>query len=348
MRSPLLACIALALVPWSLVFAQTAPLSGDSDEDGLSDALEQSLLVQFAPSFLIGREDCSGTPAQFVRELTPTVKIQDGTIYGQVSPHASASGGAPLAEIHFYHLWRRDCGPHGHPLDTEHVAVLVQASGPDLSTATWRAVYWYAAAHENTVCDVSQIARASTVKAEDHGAKIWVSPGKHASYLNETLCRAGCGADRCEQMVPLATSTVINLGEPGHPMNGSLFIASKNWPLAEKMSASNFPPGPINRLEALPTTDIAWFSPGRHPAQGVIAHSVATEQTLAAGSANTTAALAVSGQDTSTAISVAQDSTGNALDTSYHHTTHALGTSLRHVGRALHLQPTPKPAPLPR
>lgn len=330
--------------------AQTPPsqLTIDSDHDGLPDALEQSLLVQFAPSFLIGQDDCSDIPAQFLPELTPSVKAEDGTIYGQVSPHAVPAGEAPMAEIHFYHLWKRDCGHHGHPLDTEHVAVLVRASTTDLRTATWHALYWYAAAHENTVCDVSQIARASTLKAEDHGAKVWISPGKHASYLNETLCRAGCGADRCEQMTSLHTSALINLGEPGHPMHGSLFIASNRWPLADKMSATNFPAAPISRLNALPVTDIAWFSPGRHPTQGIISRSSATQHTLAEGSSNTTSALATSGHNTSTAISLAQDSTGNALDASYRHTTHALGNSLRHVRHALHLKPTPKdPSPSP-
>src|SRR5215467_6738015 len=84
-------------------------------------------------------------------------------------------------------------------------------SACDLSSATWKAVYWYAAAHENTVCDVSQIARASTLHAEDHGARIWVSPGKHASYFNEMLCQRGCGADRCEDMTAMVPLQVINL-----------------------------------------------------------------------------------------------------------------------------------------
>ena len=145
--------------------------AADSDHDGMSDALEQALLIQFVPAFMVGRHDCSEIPAEFAPDMkTPTVKAEDGTIYGQVFPAKSSSGDLPTAEIHYYHLWKRDCGPHGHPLDTEHVAVLVRASDGNLDSARWKAIYWYAAAHENTVCDVSQIARASTIHAEELGA----------------------------------------------------------------------------------------------------------------------------------------------------------------------------------
>jgi hypothetical protein len=245
-------------------------------------------------------------------------------------------------ELHYYHLWRLDCGEHSHPLDTEHVAVLVRASQSDTAQATWKAIYWYAAAHEQTVCDVSQIARASTLHAEDKGAKVWISPGKHASYLDERLCQRGCGADRCEAMMPLQSGRVINLGEQGHPMNGSLFISSSAWPLEFKMEHTNFPVEPVARLERLPPTEIAWFNPGRHPAQGVIAISSSTEGTMAKGASETVSSLGVATDSAGGAISVAGDSTGSALGASYRWTIHALGASARHVGRALGLSGKPK------
>ena len=111
--------------------------------------------------------------------------------------------------------------------------------------------------------------------------KVWISPGKHASYLNQTLCQGGCGADKCANMVALAPGKLINLGEIGQPMNGSLFISSSAWPLADKMANTNFPAGPVARLNQLPESDIAWFNAGRHPAQGVIAVSSSTEQAIA-------------------------------------------------------------------
>src|SRR5580698_126683 len=321
-------------------FEHTTLLAADSDGDGMSDVLEQALLIQFEPVFMVGRHDCSETPAEFHPDVrTPEPEQENGTIYGQVFPAKTSTNTRPIAEVHYYHLWKKDCGPHGHPLDAEHVSVLVQASDSQLSSATWKAMYWYAAAHENTVCDVSQIARASTLDAEDHGAKVWISPGKHASYLNETLCQSGCGADRCLDMVPLTPGKLINLGEIGQPMNGSLFIASTAWPLADKMTRSNFPPGPIARLNELPVSDIAWFNAGMHPAQGMIAVSSSTEQAIAESGYNTTAAISVAGDSTGTALSTAQDSTGNALQKSYRHTKHALGISARHVGEALHVTP---------
>jgi hypothetical protein len=287
--------------------------------------VEQSLLQQFSPVFFIGSHDCADEPADFQPGFRqPTVQAQDGTIYGQVFPVKVAAGAKPLAEIHFYHLWSRDCGAHGHPLDTEHVAVLVQASGGDLATATWRALDWYAAAHENTVCDVSEIARASTLHAEESGAKVWISPGKHASYFNQAMCDRGCGADRCEAMVALRTSRVVNLGEVAQPMNGSTFVASEAWPLAAKMSRSDFSSESLARLSTLPEDAIALDHPGKHPAQGVIGISYSTGEAIAGG-----------GEDTDAALSVAHKKTGNALGKSYGKTKHALGTSARHVGRAL-------------
>jgi len=317
---------------------QPAPPAIDSDHDGISDGLEQSLLIQFAPKFLVGSHDCSNIPAEFQPGISgAVVESENGTIYGQVFPARDPIDGEPAAEIHYYHLWRIDCGPHGHPLDTEHVSVLVRASSPDLASATWTALYWYAAAHEDTVCDVSQIAHASTLHAEHAGPSVWISPGKHASYLNQALCEKGCGADRCENMTALAPAKFINLGEPGHPMNGSKFIGSSAWPLLAKMSATNFPPAALARLGELPDSEIAWFNQGKHPTQGVIAISGTTAQAIAGG-----------GRDTLSGISTAEDSSGNALHKSYRHTRHALGASVHNVGKALGIAPhtaPPKPPP---
>jgi len=294
--------------------------------------------MQFAPKFLVGSDDCSNIPAEFQPDnSTPLVESENGTIYGQVFPAKDPVDGAPAVEIHYYHLWRVDCGPHGHPLDTEHVSVLVRAPQPDLASATWKALYWYAAAHENTVCDVSQIAHASTLHAEDAGPSVWISPGKHASYLNQALCEKGCGADRCENMTALAPAKLVNLGEPGHSMNGSVFIASSAWPLSAKMSETNFPAPVLARLGELPDSHIAWFNQGKHPKQGVIAISSTTAQAIAGG-----------GRDTLSGISTAEDSGGNALQKSYRHTRHALGTTARHVGKALGIekhQAPPAPPP---
>ena len=334
-------------------WAQDARPAVDSDHDGLSDGLEQRLLEQFRPAFQVGAQDCAGLPAVFQPGVTvPTPEKEDGTIYGQVFARHGADPAHPDVEVHFYHLWDRDCGAHGHALDTEHVAVLLRASGSDPQTATWKAVYWYAAAHENTVCDVSQMARAATLGAEDHGAIVWISPGKHASYLDVALCSHGCGADRCEAMKPLPKGRVINLGEAGEPMNGSVFVGASQWPLAAKMRLTNFDQAALARAGQLPTDEIALYHPGKHPVQGVIAVSASTEAAIAQSEANTNGAMSLAGDKTTGSLATATDKTGDALGRSYRDTRHALGSSARHVGRALGMGkrqavPTEPPSPQP-
>jgi hypothetical protein len=139
----------------------------------------------------------------------------------------------------------------------------------------------------------------------------------------------------------LSPSKIVNLGEPGHPMNGSVFIASSEWPLMDKMSKTDFPPEPIARLSRLPETDIAWFNAGKHPARGIIAKSSSTQQALAGGARNTTSSLSTAATSTDTAISVTQDSTGNALEQSYKQTKRGLSATARHVAEALHLTKKP-------
>jgi hypothetical protein len=304
-------------------------VSRDSDGDGLSDVLEQTLLERFAPTFLVSRKDCSNVPALFVSGQTkPVVETENSTIYGQATPPRSEGGAGRFVELHYYHLWSRDCGCMGHALDTEHVSVLLKRGRNESDPREWKAVYWYAAAHEDTVCDASQVARASTLHAEDRGAKVWISQGKHASFLNEELCRHGCGGDLCEQMEPLAVSAIVNLGENGKTMNETLWSASPRWPLATKMGRSDFQPAALARLERLPNSDIAWVNPSKRPAQS----------TIAAGG-STVDAIETSHRNTDSAISLAGDATGGALGTTYRNVTGALGKSARGVGKFLRHEP---------
>ena len=120
----------LALLLLCISAVRGIPRLADSDHDGLSDQLEQSLLTQFAPKFSIGVQDCAGLPAEFTPGLRePAPAAEDGTIYGQVSPVKVAEDRSRWPKSTSIDLWDRDCGAHGHPLDTEHVAVLVEASG---------------------------------------------------------------------------------------------------------------------------------------------------------------------------------------------------------------------------
>ncbi len=338
--------------PFALLLAlTTAPLlaqTPDSDRDGLPDTLETTLLAQFAPSFLVSQADCSVRPARFAPDLaTPEPLAEDGTIYGQAFHPA---GQPDLIELHFFHLWRTDCGEHGHSLDTEHVAALL---APGAKPGEWLATAWYAAAHEDTVCDASQLTRASTLDAVSHGPRVWISAGKHASFLAEELCDHGCGGDRCERMRALASPAVINLGELHAPMNGSVWLGSSAWPLAEKLGRSDFPPARLARLDLLPATDIAWANPGKRPEQAVIAHANATYSTTASGAnaglegAATGLNGAATGADagfagagtglraTDTALVVTGASLTRARDRTGHALGHAVGRTFGSVGHAL-------------
>lgn len=291
--------------------------SADSDDDGLSDALEHALLTQFAPRFMVSDGDCSARPAEFVPfRDRPQVKSENGAIYGQAFPR---EGNAAQVELHYYDLWRRDCGEMGHPLDAEHVSVLVARDG-----AGWKALYWYAAAHEGTVCDASQIARAATIGSERQGPEVWISRGKHASFLREAICERGCGGDRCRAMAPLGQAKIINLGERSKPMNGATWAASPQWPLAVKMSHSDFPDARIARADRLPVTSIAWASPEKRPMQAAISGG---NGALAGASTGLLA--------TDTALDTATSVTGAALDRASVKTGSGLAKAARGVKKAL-------------
>jgi hypothetical protein len=208
----------------------------DTDRDGLPDAFEQALLQKFVPRFHISQGDCDLAPAEFLPGSPgPRVKSRNGTVYGQVLPLPPRSGGA-FAEIHFYHLWSKDCGLNGHDLDAESVYALLRAGTAEADPRDWRAEFWLAGAHEDTFCDVSNGAAAAAVEAVDRGPDVWVSRDKHASFLSKSLCSGGCGRDTCEDARPLAVSNLINLGEPGAPMNGAVWARSDVWRLASKMT----------------------------------------------------------------------------------------------------------------
>jgi hypothetical protein len=283
----------------------------DSDHDGVTDAQEQSLLQQFLPRFMISADDCSTRPAEFTPFLEkPVVKVASGVIYGQARPRDER--GDEL-ELHYYDLWGKDCGESGHNLDAEHVSVLLARD----NAGAWKARYWYAAAHEDTLCDASQIARAQTLNAEGRGAEIWISAGKHAAFLSDAMCKGGCGADTCGGLEPLTDTRIINVGEPLAPMNGATWVGSAEWPLSKKMQRSDFGDARIARLDQLPVDDIAWTNPGKRPAQAAILGGDAAVGGAATGLRATDIALTTADVHSSKAMQRASSSTGNALAKTY-------------------------------
>ena len=304
--------------------------AADTDRDGLTDRVESELLQQFLPVFMISSTDCSVRPAQFLAGAkSPTVLDDDGTIYGQAFLR---SGYPDEVELHYYHLWRKDCGEMGHRLDTEHVSALVKTGA---APAEAKALYWYAAAHEDTVCDASHLTRAATIHAEDHGATVWISEGKHGSFLSEAMCTHGCGGDRCSQMEPLKIRQIINLGEAGAPMNGIAWLASKEWPLSDKMIRSDFIEARVARVGRQADTDIAWANPSKRPAQAAILGANAGIGGAATGLRSTDTALTIADDNTSAALDTTTDKTGSALKRSSRNILKALKKSAEKTGKFL-------------
>ena len=320
--------VTLFAITLRVAFSQTIS-SADSDHDGLSDALENSLLTQFAPQFLVSPKDCSTLPAEFVPlAVKPTIQAENGSIYGQAFPRPGHAG---QVELHFYHLWRTDCGEMGHSLDAEHVSALISQDG----SASWTALYWYAAAHEDTVCDGSQITRASTIAAEQHGPRIWISRGKHASFLSSELCNHGCGGDECRELQPLSTPFIINLGEPSAAVNGAIWVDDSHWPLGAKMRRSDFSDVRIARLDQFSDTTIAWANPQQRTYQAAIRGGDRGARATGSALTATDVALDLADTRTSDALAGATSATGSGLAKTYRGVSKAIRTSAGKVGRAL-------------
>lgn len=312
----LLLCLLSAASAQNL--ASTVPV--DSDHDGLSDAVENALLSKFAPRFMVSKDDCSVLPAIFVPFRTqPIVLYENGTIYGQAFPRPD---NANEVELHYYHLWRRDCGEMSHDLDAEHVSALVVRD----SSSNWKALYWYAAAHEETLCDSSQIARAASVDGELQGPQVWISRGKHASFLSNSICTRSCGGDDCSAMESLTISKLVNLGELSNPMNGTIWAGSTEWPLSNKMGRSDFSETRTGRVDDLANTGILWANPGKRPIQAAILGG-----NDALGGAET------GFRSTDTALDLASFDTGEALNTASSSTAGSLGRSIGRIKKALRL-----------
>ncbi len=313
----LLTLITLFTVPgsWGISYAEA---SKDLDQDWLEDPFEQEILVRFLPEFRVSKTECAGLPAEFLPDrLEPQPVALNGTIYGQVFPVSPNGISGSLLEVHYYHLWSRDCGRFGHDLDTEHVSVLVQSDSPKAPASRWKARYWYAAAHEGTLCDASNGAKATAIPGQDPAVTLWISSGKHASFLTEDLChRVGCGGDRCEQMIPFSPGKIINLGEPGAPLNGAVWTASSSWPLTEKMT-SDFDDSVLLKLERLEREEVEFVSGPPLPFKAVLLGGNKTIGALEKGQSETEAALSTTSHQTGRGVNRGLSEAGGSLQRSF-------------------------------
>jgi hypothetical protein len=294
----------------------------DADGDGVSDVLEQALVVRFAPQFWLDENECAGRPAEFrTHSSVPQALARNGAIYTRVSPSAAMGHDRVALTVSYFHLWDQDCGPLSpHPLDVEHITALVVAPSMTSSIDAWVARYWYAAAHEDTICDTSNAARAKVIDAVTSGPDVWIANGKHASYLSRDLCsQRGCGVDACANMVAMNAGPLISLGEADAPANGAAWIASEDWALASKLRA-DFDPRLVARLD---TSDA-----------GVVARANGQwrpqHYSLSIGSDILGALGIAEGR-----LQEADKKTGNALDKGFLAIGGALGVAVRAVGSTL-------------
>jgi len=304
-------------------------LEEDLDRDGLHDEFEHEILLRFQPRFLVSKTECAGLPAEFLPDShDPQPLALNGTIYGQVFPVEGLERQGAYLEIHYYHLWSRDCGQFGHQLDSEYVSALAQSDDSSQPARLWKALYWYAAAHEGTICDASNGASAKALEAEEKGATVWISSGKHASFLAEDLCHSfGCGGDRCRQMEALTSGRIINLGEPGRPLNGAVWVDSAAWPLAGKMGPDF---GAIGSLGGCLQCDTPTFqNASLPPAKAVVL-----------GGNQLLKALEVGGEGALSALSRANEDTDRVLDRVSRKTGKSIQRSIRVLGDWLSVPPT--------
>lgn len=302
----------LCLIPF--VFNLTAvPHDSDIDNDGLDDQFEQQLLERFVPTWMVSEKECDSLPAEFdPGKQAPQLLAKNVTIYGQVFPLELSGRSGVFIEVHYYHLWSRDCGLNGHPLDAEHVSVLLSADTFVDSVSEWNAEYWYAAAHEDTVCDTSHAARGSSLKAVRRGPTVWISAGKHASFLDKSVCAGGCGSDDCSEMSPVEISKIVNLGEPGAPMNGVSWTQWSGWPLAAKME-TDFPETVLIKLDTAESPVMIPVNDSRAPVKTTILVGSATTEAMIGTNKKTGEALSSASSAVGTSLSESKDSTGNFL-----------------------------------
>lgn len=281
----------------------------DRDLDGLPDSLEQDLLERFLPTFVLSAGECDGRPSAFEPDADePVAAARDGTIYGHVMRHPTTSDRPVEVEVKYFHLWARDCGRPSHALDVEHVSALVTAPSLDTPADDWRAQYWYAAAHERTVCDASSGASAAALRSATTGPYVYVSRGKHASYLDRGHCKWGCGSDACDPGPPLPRAGVVNLGEVGAPLNGARWVRSRRWALGSKLGA-DFESSRRAALDRADPLRVAVLRLGLRPWQApILGGDSGLDALVTAGDAALAAADAAAG-----AAAQALEATGHAV-----------------------------------
>ncbi|MGD0579328.1 MAG: hypothetical protein ABSC08_10410, partial [Bryobacteraceae bacterium] len=229
---------------------------------------------------------------------------------------------------------------------------LVEADGEDREADAWKAVFWYASAHEDTVCELSSAAKAKELGAEDHGPDVWISRGKHASFLSQSACRGGCGGDVCEGSQSFHPTKIVNIGERGAWLNGCSWVASGKWRMLQKMG-TDFTDDRIALLGKNEPGGVVTLNPQLRRTQAVLSAGDSTVEAVGISGRKTGLALAEAGTETDSALQAAGEAageagratdralagsttkTGDALSAAGSSTIHALAVSARSAAKAL-------------
>jgi hypothetical protein len=195
----------------------------DDDGDGLDDAHELQLAIDYMPYISIDPADGCALDGMVVR----------------VRPHPAD---ATKILIVYDHLFQNDCGFAGHVGDDEVFGVAIDPALPaPAGILAIRAV-----SHQGTPCERDTQCstcgggdmRAACDRASDMTPIVYPSKDKHGQYATLAQCSAGTCFDQCTLNPMRAHPPVVNVGEPDHHLVDDLtdhgFITAANgWMAAE-------------------------------------------------------------------------------------------------------------------
>jgi hypothetical protein len=136
-------------------------------------------------------------------------------------------------------------------------------------------------------------------------------------------------------MAAMPYGKLVNIGEPGVPLNGAIWTASSKWGLQGKMT-TEFTPEVLARLSSAPPREVVFIHPGLIPAKAVIL-----------GGNHTLGAVGTGGKHTGSAVGTGSRHTKGALGTSAEKTGSALKKATRATGRVLGIRPNEPSTPTP-
>jgi hypothetical protein len=176
----------------------------DDDGDGLSDALELQLAIDYMPFVSMDPSDGCALDGMIVR----------------VRPHPAD----PTKILIVYdHVFQNDCGLGGHIGDDEVFGIAIDPS----IAAPAGILAIKAASHQGTACErdtecttCSGDSRSACELAADGNAMwpvLYASKDKHGQYATKCSTFTTC-LDQCTLNAQRVRPPVVNAGEPGHPL----------------------------------------------------------------------------------------------------------------------------------